>query len=118
MRASNLFTFSGATVTTKRLWDSENNIVSARLMFSTGTFVSSMVIPSSPENALSARATPSPPSEQSWQEATTPSLIAFSRAIYNFLAEAAFTLGTSFPINPRDAKYSEAPSSSLVIPRT
>src|SRR3989344_868184 len=68
---SNAAQCSRATVTTKREALSENSNSSSRSSSSRGIFARSTSIPSPPENADSASATPRPPSEQSWQLSTS-----------------------------------------------
>ena len=74
--AVNASSASAAIVTTNRLWDSEKRISSSRAMSSRGTRARSASMPRPPAKAHSARATASPPSEQSWQEATSPAAMA------------------------------------------
>jgi hypothetical protein len=78
-----------------------------------GSPLRSASIPRPPAKAISARATASPPSEQSWQARTVRRVIAEERA-RNVASELAkSTRGTLFPMNPQDLEHTVAINATL-----
>ena len=81
-----------------RLFDSENRINSSAFVWLLlGTLDKSRSIPNPPANAISAHATPIPPSEQSWHDLISRWSIAWFKDWIIRFPVSGRTIGTLFP---------------------